>query len=386
MEPESANEGRRLPTVEELRLASSDLEDCEEVWIGELGEYMLETQKRQKQVEVWFEASVLVSFFMAMLFYFINVVSQERNSTTAQTMSRHYAARIARIPPPPPSPPPPLSIEDDLLSTIHNGSPQHPNDYVYGMESGYRISPGRDRPFDPSAEDAARDFEDSVLGHNDALLPSSLGTRDKGKIKEVSKRPASGDSDGSSDLEVPTTFRKGLGPANKKRKIDKDGDITDDLERSITGEHPNTLSNASNVASVHARGKGKGKQVQREMSLDSMASTTPKGQRKKPGPKKKLDTFPPETVELLGLGASASASADVTPIPSRLSSPALATSIVFELGEVPPALKKAKKVDDAAMLKRLKTLEETQRKVWTNIARRDVAKVRHCRCAHDNRD
>lgn len=49
------------PTHEELRLASSDLEDCEEVWIGELSEYIMETHKRQKQVEIWFEASVLVS-------------------------------------------------------------------------------------------------------------------------------------------------------------------------------------------------------------------------------------------------------------------------------------------------------------------------------------
>jgi hypothetical protein len=46
---------------EERRLASSDLEDCEEVWIGEVSEYILDTQKRQKQVEAWFEASVLVS-------------------------------------------------------------------------------------------------------------------------------------------------------------------------------------------------------------------------------------------------------------------------------------------------------------------------------------
>lgn len=51
------------PSEEELRLTSSDLEDCEEVWIGELSEYIMETHKRRKQVELWFEASVLVSFF-----------------------------------------------------------------------------------------------------------------------------------------------------------------------------------------------------------------------------------------------------------------------------------------------------------------------------------
>ena len=39
-------------------------------------------------------------------------------------------------------------------------------------------------------------------------------------------------------------------------------------------------------------------------------------------------------------------------------------------------MKRAKKVDDSTMLKRIKALEESQRKVWTNIAKRDVAKVK----------
>jgi chromatin-remodeling ATPase INO80 len=48
------------PTEEERRLASSDLDDCEEIWVAELSDYMLETRKRQKQVESWFEVSCLV--------------------------------------------------------------------------------------------------------------------------------------------------------------------------------------------------------------------------------------------------------------------------------------------------------------------------------------
>ena len=59
LEPQTA--GFRGATDEEMRLASSDLEDCEEVWFGELGDYMLETQKRQNQVADWFEASIVVS-------------------------------------------------------------------------------------------------------------------------------------------------------------------------------------------------------------------------------------------------------------------------------------------------------------------------------------
>lgn len=53
-------DARQRSSEEDLRLASSDLEDCEEVWIGELSEYMLETQKRQNQVESWFEKSIRV--------------------------------------------------------------------------------------------------------------------------------------------------------------------------------------------------------------------------------------------------------------------------------------------------------------------------------------
>ena len=49
------------PTAEELRLASSDLEDCQEIWFQELGEYVLETQKRNRQVDGWFIDSCVVS-------------------------------------------------------------------------------------------------------------------------------------------------------------------------------------------------------------------------------------------------------------------------------------------------------------------------------------
>lgn len=49
------------PTEEERRLASSDLSDCEEIYMGELGLYMLETQKRKRTVEHYFEQTMLVS-------------------------------------------------------------------------------------------------------------------------------------------------------------------------------------------------------------------------------------------------------------------------------------------------------------------------------------
>jgi DNA helicase INO80 len=40
-----------------------------------------------------------------------------------------------------------------------------------------------------------------------------------------------------------------------------------------------------------------------------------------------------------------------------------------------PLLKRAKKVDEATMLKRIKALEESQRKIWKNIARREIPKA-----------
>ena len=50
----------QMPSQAEMRLASSDLEDCREIWEAELQDYILETQKRQRQVEMWFEDSCVV--------------------------------------------------------------------------------------------------------------------------------------------------------------------------------------------------------------------------------------------------------------------------------------------------------------------------------------
>ena len=55
------------PMDDDRRLVSSDLSDCEEVWIGELSDYIIQTHKRQRQVESWFEASVLVSVVQCFL-------------------------------------------------------------------------------------------------------------------------------------------------------------------------------------------------------------------------------------------------------------------------------------------------------------------------------
>ncbi|KAL4069563.1 SNF2 family N-terminal domain-containing protein [Scleroderma citrinum] len=303
----------------------------------------METHKRQRQVESWFEASVL-----------------ERNSTTAVALSRHYVTRIARIPLPPPTPPmiPSVSVEEELLSTLHP-SPLGTNIVDFSGDfnnytSRMKLSLG--------AEDAARELEDSLLG-----------TRLKGKRKDPLKRPAESTlSDTSSDLEVPTPISRMDKPANKKRRMDKDATaIADELERAVDDTSLSLMS----TALIKAKGKVKHSQL-REPSVDSTGnlSLTPKG-RKKTAAKKRLDAL---AVDSVCYGSAAgSVNGDATPSASRPVSPALtATStVVFELDEIVPPLKRAKKMDENAMVKRLKTLEEAQRKVWTNIARRDIAKV-----------
>ncbi|CDO72378.1 hypothetical protein BN946_scf184977.g77 [Trametes cinnabarina] len=256
-------------SAEEDLKPSSDLEDCPELWWDELGNYILETHKRQKQVEIWFSQWII-----------------DQN--------------------------------------------------------------GRD-------------------------IDNPISSRRKGKgrgtgVTKMGRPPSASDSD--SDLDIPISAMR---PPQKKRRIDKDA--IDGDERSIMDESI-SVSAASPANKLLASAKGKGKGKEREQSADSV-SATPRA-RKKLGPRKKLDTLPPQTQELLGVGSAApSVSGDVTPIGSRPSSPAPTniSSTMYELDEAIPPLKRARKVDDAAMIKRIKTLEEAQRKVWMTIARRDVVKV-----------
>jgi DNA helicase INO80 len=270
-------------------------------------------------------------------------------------------SRIARIPPPPPSPPPilPVSVDEDLLSTLHPSPPPDSALFDYAGDSNEYDRASLCRTFSVGAEAAARELEESLLG-----------SRPRIKRKDPPKRSANGAvSDASSDLDVPTAVLRKDRPANKKRRVDHDPSaIADEFER--------TLNEGSISPAKAMKSKGKGKVSQlREQSVESTAtsSLTSRG-RKKAAARKKQDGLYPDA----GLcSAAGSVAGDATPSASRPASPALtATStVVYELDEVVPPLKRAKKVDDSAMAKRLKSLEEAQRKVWTNIARRDVAKV-----------
>jgi DNA helicase INO80 len=199
---------------------------------------------------------------------------------------------------------------------------------------------------DISAQEAAQEFEDAVTA---ATNRSEAKKRSADQVL----------SDASSDLEPIST--KAKQPANKKRKTGETGavDVVTALRASATG-------------------KKKGKQGTRENSIDSTAGAK---QPRRRGGRKKPDAGALQNPDLLSVAPSISAGGDLTPGTSRPSSPAMTSmadklnATVFELGEQVPQLKKAKKVDDATMLKRVKALEETQKKVWTTIARRDIPKV-----------
>ena len=216
------------------------------------------------------------------------------------------------------------------------------------------------------AADAATHLEESVLG-----------IQTGGKANK--KRPAGDTSDSSSESEMPIAAK----PAPKRRRVNKSNhlqDITADLDPSLAGPPADMSSMTSTIPLVikPATGRGRGKGKQREEQADSVSST-PRGRKKLGVPKNKIDILPPQTQEALGLTASTSMSAsrDASPVASRAPSPALTnvSATIYELDDQPPALKRAKRIDDNAMWKRIKTLEEAQRKVWTNIARRDIVKV-----------
>lgn len=70
-------------------------------------------------------------------------------------------------------------------------------------------------------------------------------------------------------------------------------------------------------------------------------------------------------------------SLDATPVPSAPPSPTLtsATGPFWPLDDPIPPLKKPKRIDQGQAAKRVVALEEAQRRVWLNIARKDIVRV-----------
>lgn len=212
----------------------------------------------------------------------------------------------------------------------------------------------------------------------DSFMASSIPAKRKSKGKQKAKPAASRDvlSDTDTDGE-PFNKRDEVRRPEKKRRIDEDMASVDDGDMDSLGLPPLDEPKSTPIS----RHKGKGKQVERELSVDSVSvAGTPK--RKKPSTKKKPQARALDALSTPGAGAASTGSASANPSPSasRMNSPVPQPSqpLIWEVQDVAPPMRRAKKVDDATMSKRIKSLEETQRKVWTNIARREVAKVHTC--------
>lgn len=240
-------------------------------------------------------------------------MAQKINGETAQHLQRKYAERIHRLPRAP--------------------SPS---------QASFRGLGGRESPLHPDSlpDDEYYDGPDDD-GHSYATHP---GLYHGGSASLTGPGKHSADGDSLSSV--------------KRRKPNQMGDDDHSLERTLH---------------YHPIRKGKGR---REGSVDSV-STTSKGPRKKPTGRKPVYAPVPDTSDLMGLAiASTSAFREVTPAESRPDSPFGSNNIIFEIGDDPPPMRRAKKVDDGTMAKRIRNLQESQRKVWTNIARREIPKVR----------
>lgn len=285
-------------------------------------------------------------------------------------MSRKYASRIASIPAAPTHQhyAVPQNIDADMPRNMRrSASPGFRDGNELGLEFVERPPSSRyhaHTDYNSGAEDAARELEESVLGGPSS--PVRQGYHDSDARK---RNAAAALSDASSDFDVPISKRDGNGLPVKRRKTDHEfNDITDELERSID-------DGGQSISAISVRkGKGKGKGIHMHPSVPGADMVVGKI-RKKPGPKKKGDQLLSLRAELGPPSASVSIAGDMTPIPSVPPSPALSTAMIYEIGEVAPPLRRAKRVDENTMLKRVTALEEAQRKVWLNIARRDVAKV-----------
>lgn len=249
-------------------------------------------------------------------------------------MSHHYARRIARIPVLPPSPPRPITPDV-----------QEP---AFGA---------RDMDIDM---DSMHDFPQGPPSPGPAESRTELSAAAKGKGKAAPKRAAS-----LTRSEIGDMYNGGNvpldGPAPKRQKIDHStADIPNGMQSILIGDGPG----------LAAAKPGKSQVFPPLLDpLDPQLLTKPG--RKRGAPKRKplageaeFDIGPPLSVS------------ESTPAMSRQNSPAPnANNIVFELADGIPPLRKAKRTDEAGMLKRVKALEDAQRKVWTTIAKRDIVKV-----------
>jgi DNA helicase INO80 len=154
-----------------------------------------------------------------------------------------------------------------------------------------------------------------------------------GRARDTIKRTVSGISEATSEQDA--SLSQGP-PLTKRRRVDP--------------EDPED-------AEITYVGKGKGKAIAPVDDTESVSSVKVKKKSKRKEEAAGV-SLPPDEAS------------------SRASSPAPSTaSAVYEMGDIIPPLKRARKQDDMALAKRLRNLEEAQRKIWHTIAKKDVPKV-----------
>ena len=274
---------------------------------------------------------------------FLLTLHQERNDAVARYTAYDYSTRIAsltdRLPQQTPQRPRSASIEQDILRTL-NESPLPSN--------GHRQFP----------EDV------SVPEH-----PMHHNARGKGKRR----------TEGDVDSVMVKTEVDGAS-LSRKRKVDEIEEMNSDAPSSVAVPAKKKSGKQKKVPTGEEGPKAPRKRGPRK------TKTTPATSSKLPSEEPQHPQHPithPHPNRLSpSIAGSVGFSLDATPIPSTPSSPTL-TAIsslgygpgFWPLEEPVPSLKRSKKLEPSQAAKRIVTLEESQRRVWLSIARKDVVRV-----------
>ncbi|KAF8330420.1 P-loop containing nucleoside triphosphate hydrolase protein [Cantharellus anzutake] len=337
MVPQDESEDRRQD--QRLRLASSDLEDCEELWTDELGRYFLEQRVRTREIEAWFESKSL-----------------ERNQEVIKHALQSCNSRLhviqereRPIPPKPAATEPPSSMEDDSASQDQKPCVKQPS-------------------IGDTADDVARELEDLADTTTRKPRPrksvptkrkrdSRLAAHDtKSPLPDIFVEPAADaaldalEDEFDSQVKRPLTKRKKLNvPLPTPSFEDSIDDVALELERSVD-DLPSSVRGSSPPYS-------------------NGVQTPQAPAKRKRASRKKRALADDEPFAEVGADAVDDASVDAS-VGSRTLS-----SGFYHLDEQIPEPKKGKKADHLVLARRLVALEDAQRKVWLNIARKDIPKV-----------
>lgn len=267
---------------------------------------------------------------------------QERNDAVARHTAHEYSSRIAsltdRLPQHPPSRPRSASIEQDILRTLNES---------------------------PLPSNGQRQFLEDVTLPEQSIHHNA---HEKGKQRT------------ENDVDSVMVKTEADGPSSRKRKLDEIEEIHSDAPSSVAVPAKKKVGRQKKVPTGDEGPKAPRKRGPRK------TKTTPVTGSKLPSEEPQHPQHPqPHSYQNRlspSIAGSVGFSVDVTPIPSTPSSPTLTviSNMVYgpgfwPLDEPVPSLKKSKKLEPSQAARRVVALEESQRRVWLNIARKDVVRV-----------